>query len=158
MTASKVALVTGASSGMGKEFARRLNAQGYKVYGAARRVEKMEELKKLGIVPVKMDITDQKDIDAVSDKILSEEGRLDVLINNAGFGLYGSVEEISLADARYQFEVNFFGLVALTKKFLPLMRTQKSGAIFNISSMGGSFYTPLGSYYHATKYAPRGMV
>lgn len=153
MTASKVALVTGASSGMGKEFARRLNAQGYKVYGAARRVEKMEELKKLGIVPVKMDITDQKDIDAVSDKILSEEGRLDVLINNAGFGLYGSVEEISLADARYQFEVNFFGLVALTKKFLPLMRTQKSGAIFNISSMGGSLYTPLGSYYHATKYA-----
>ena len=116
MTASKVALVTGASSGMGKEFARRLNAQGYKVYGAARRVEKMEELKKLGIVPVKMDITDQKDIDAVSDKILSEEGRLDVLINNAGFGLYGSIEEISLADARYQFEVNFFGLVALTKK------------------------------------------
>ena len=112
MTASKVALVTGASSGMGKEFARRLNAQGYKVYGAARRLEKMEELKKLGIVPVKMDITDQKDIDAVSDKILSEEGRLDVLINNAGFGLYGSVEEISLADARYQFEVNFFGLVA----------------------------------------------
>ena len=112
MTASKVALVTGASSGMGKEFTRCLNAKGYKVYGAGRRVENMADLAKLGIVPVKMDITDQKDIDAISDKILFEEGRLDVLINNAGFGLYGSIEQISLTDGRYQFEVNFFGLVA----------------------------------------------
>ena len=122
MKASKVALVTGASSGMGKEFARRLNGEGYLVYGAARRVEKMEDLKKDGIIPVKMDVTDAGDIDAVADKIITEQGRLDVLVNNAGFGLYGSIEEINMADARYQFEVNFFGLVALTKKFLPMMR------------------------------------
>ena len=156
MKASKVALGTDASSGMGKDFARRLKSEGYLVYGAARRVEKMDDLKKDGIIPVKMDITDAGDIDAVADKIITEQGRLDVLVNNAGFGLYGSIEEIGMADARYQFEVNFFGLVALTKKFLPLMREQKSGAIFNISSMGGSLYTPLGSYYHATKYALEG--
>ncbi len=103
MKASKVALVTGASSAMGKEFARRLTGEGYLVYGAARRVEKMEDLKKDGIIPVKMDITDAGDIDAVADKIITEQGRLDVLVNNAGFGLYGSIEEINMADARYQF-------------------------------------------------------
>ena len=153
MKASMVALVTGASSGMGKTFARRLNSEGYIVYGAARRVEKMDDLKAEGIIPIKMDITEHADINAVVDKIATEHGRLDVLINNASFGLYGSVEETDMVDVRYQFEVNFFGLVALTKKILPIMREQKSGAIFNITSMGGRLYTPLGSWYHATKYA-----
>ena len=111
----------------------------------ARRVEKMDDLKAEGIIPIKMDITEHADINAVVDKIATEHGQLDVLINNAGFGLYGSVEETDMVDVRYQFEMNFFGRVALTKKILPIMREQKSGAIYNIISMGGRLYTPLGS-------------
>jgi NAD(P)-dependent dehydrogenase (short-subunit alcohol dehydrogenase family) len=152
----KVVLVTGASSGMGKAFAKALLAEGMIVYAAARRVEQMADLASLGAVALKMDITRQDDVQAALQRIEQEHGGVDVLINNAGFGLYGSMEETSLDDARYQFEVNLFGVARLTQLVLPSMRAKRSGKIINMSSMGGKIYTPLGSWYHATKHAVEG--
>ena len=156
MSQQKIALVTGGSSGMGKDFAKALLKAGMVVYTAARRIEKMDELKQLGAVPLKMDITKTKDIQMVVDSIIKKHGRIDVLINNAGFGMFGSVEESSIENARYQFEVNLFGLARLSQLIIPHMRAQKSGKIINISSMGGKMYSPLGAWYHATKHALEG--
>ena len=150
------ALVTGASSGMGKATAEQLLKDGYTVYGAARRVEKMADLADQGAIPIKMDITKDEEIVAAVKGITAEQGGVDVLINNAGFGMYGAMEDTSIDDARYQFEVNLFGLARLTQLVLPYMREQRSGTIVNISSMGGKIYTPLGSWYHATKHALEG--
>jgi len=150
---AKTALVTGASSGMGREIALRLAADGYTVYGAARRVERMRDLEERGIRVIGMDITVDDQVVAAVDRIITETGRIDVLVNNAGFGLYGAVEDTALEDVRYQFDVNFFGVARLTQLVLPHMRAEKSGRIVNISSMGGEIYTPLGAYYHATKHA-----
>ncbi|WKN42941.1 oxidoreductase [Tunicatimonas pelagia] len=156
MNNQKVALVTGASSGIGKEIAKKLLSDGLVVYVAARRVEKMQDLESLGAIALKMDITSEADIIQVVETITQENNGVDVLVNNAGFGSYGAVEDTSIDDARYQFEVNLFGLAALTQKVLPHMRGQRSGTIINISSMGGKMYTPLGAWYHATKYALEG--
>lgn len=156
MIQQKVALVTGASSGMGKDFAKALLKEGMVVYTAARRVEKMDDLKELGAVPLKMDITKDEDVQAVVDAIQKNHGRVDVLINNAGFATYGSVEETTIDDARYQFEVNLFGLANLTQKIIPMMREQKAGKIINISSVGGKIYSPMGAWYHGTKHALEG--
>lgn len=152
----KVALVTGASSGMGKDFAKALLSEGFTVYTAARRVEQMDDLKALGAIAVKMDITVDEDVVAVTEQINQNHGAVDVLINNAGFGLYGAMEDTTIDDARYQFEVNLFGLARLTQLLLPAMREKRSGKIINISSMGGKMYTPMGSWYHATKHALEG--
>jgi short-subunit dehydrogenase len=153
----KIILITGASSGMGKETAKVLAGQGHKVYAGARRLEKMKDLEPLGIVPIKMDVTKEEDNKRAIDTIIANEGRIDVLINNAGFGLYGPFEEIPLDDGRYQFDVNFFGLANLTQLVLPHMRAKKSGRVINISSMGGRIYTPFGAWYHATKHAIEGF-
>lgn len=153
---SKVVLITGASSGMGKETAHLLLKNGFEVYAVARRTEKMEDLKKEGAHVLKMDITQDEDIQNVVNKIMQDKGRIDILINNAGFGMYGAMEDTKIEDARYQFEVNIFGLARLTQLVLPGMRANKSGKIINISSMGGKIYTPLGSWYHATKHALEG--
>lgn len=152
----KVILITGASSGMGKDAAILLAKEGYKVYAGARRVDRMEDLKSHGIIPVKLDVTDEQNNEQVVNQIIQEQGRIDVLINNAGFGLYGTVEDIPIKDARYQFEVNLFGLAHITQLVLPHMRAQKSGRIINTSSMGGRIFTPLGAWYHATKHALEG--
>jgi NAD(P)-dependent dehydrogenase (short-subunit alcohol dehydrogenase family) len=152
----KSALVTGASSGMGKEIARRLIGDGYHVYAAARRLEAMEDLRALGARTLRMDIAHEADIVAVAETIAAETGGVDVLVNNAGFGLYGPMEEIGLDEARYQFEVNVFGPARLTQLLLPAMRAKRAGRIVNITSMGGKIYTPLGSWYHATKHALEG--
>jgi NAD(P)-dependent dehydrogenase (short-subunit alcohol dehydrogenase family) len=152
----KTVLVTGASSGMGHETAKVLLGLGYTVYTAARRVEKMDDLKGLGAIPLRMDITKEEDIVSAVEKIAQESGGVDVLINNAGFGMYGAMEDTALDDARYQFEVNLFGLALLTQLVLPHMRDKRWGKIVNISSMGGKIYTPLGSWYHATKHALEG--
>lgn len=152
----KVALITGASSGMGKSTALILNAQGYTVYGAARRLDQMEDLKQKGINILPLDLTvDQSIVNAVNT-ILEKEGRIDILINNAGYGSYGSVEEVPIEEAKRQFEVNIFGLARITQLVLPGMRKQQSGRIVNISSMGGKIYTPFGAWYHATKHALEG--
>ncbi|AHE56916.1 hypothetical protein NX02_26625 [Sphingomonas sanxanigenens DSM 19645 = NX02] len=141
---------------MGKEIAKRLIADGYQVYVAARRVAEMEDLKALGAQPIRMDIASEADIVAAVDTITAQTGGVDVLVNNAGFGLYGPMEEIGLDEARYQFEVNVFGPGRLTQLLLPAMRAKKAGRIINITSMGGKIYTPLGSWYHATKHALEG--
>ncbi|NEO61543.1 MAG: SDR family NAD(P)-dependent oxidoreductase [Moorea sp. SIO4G2] len=153
---SKVALITGASSGMGKEMAKSLLKDGLTVVVAARSVEKMANLRELGAHPLRMDITDEASIQAAVNEIQDTYGKVDVLVNNAGFGCYGTVEETSIDDARYQFEVNIFGLARLTQLLLPKMREARSGKIINISSMGGKMYTPLGAWYHASKHALEG--
>jgi NAD(P)-dependent dehydrogenase (short-subunit alcohol dehydrogenase family) len=149
-------LVTGASSGIGKSIAKRLIADGYLVYVAARSVDKMADLAQLGAIPFRMDISKDEDIVAAVQAITEKSGGVDVLVNNAGYGLYGPVEEISLDEARYQFEVNLFGPARLTQLLLPAMRARGAGTIINITSMGGKIYTVLGAWYHATKHALEG--
>ena len=156
MKTQKVILITGASSGIGKETALTLIKEGHMVYGAARRVEQMLNLVDAGGHALQMDVTDESQIVAGIRQIVEEQGKIDVLINNAGYGLYGAVEDISIGDAKRQFEVNIFGLARVTKEVLPHMRKQNSGKIINISSMGGKMYTPLGAWYHATKHALEG--
>ncbi|MGW1341428.1 oxidoreductase [Kribbella sp. NPDC002412] len=150
---TKIALVTGASSGIGEATARKLQALGFTVYGAARRVDRMAKLAADGIHPIAMDVTDEDSMRAGIDRILAESGRIDVLVNNAGYGSYGALEDVPLSEARYQFEVNVFGAARLIQLVLPGMRAQRSGTIVNISSMGGKIYTPLGGWYHGTKFA-----
>ncbi|MEM9737513.1 MAG: oxidoreductase [Bacteroidota bacterium] len=152
----KVVLITGASSGIGKSTAIALHNRGYVVYAAARRIAKMEDLRKKGIHIIKLDITDEKLICSCIAEVIREQGGIDILINNAGLGIYGSVEETSLDDARYQFEVNLFGLARLTQLILPYMRKQGSGIIINVSSIVGKIYLPLGSWYVASKHALEG--
>ncbi|MDX7879571.1 MULTISPECIES: oxidoreductase [Acinetobacter] len=152
----KIVLITGASSGMGKAFTKALLKEGATVYAVARRVDAMQELKALGAHTLKMDITNQDDIDQAVKTIEKETHGVDILVNCAGFGMYGAMEDTTLADARYQFEVNLFGMAYLTQKVLPSMRKKMQGRIINISSMGGKIYTPLGSWYHASKHAVEG--
>lgn len=153
---NKVVLITGASSGIGKDTALSLIKEGHIVYGVARRLEMMQDIIQAGGHAIKMDILKEKNIDEVVNQIIKEQKRIDILINNAGYGLWGAVETISIAEAKRQFDVNIFGLAYLTKKIIPLMRKQKSGKIINMSSMGGKVYTPFGAWYHATKYALEG--
>ncbi len=157
MNQAKVVLVTGASSGIGKAIATQLLAEGHIVYAAARRVDKMVDLEKLGAIALKMDITQNEDIQNVVNTIEQKHGALDVLVNNAGYGIYGAMEDTLLEDARRQFEVNLFGLARLTQLVLPAMRAKGSGKIINMSSMGGRTYFPLGAWYHATKHALEGF-
>lgn len=154
---NKVILITGASSGMGKITAKYLLKEGHTVYTVARRLEAMEDIKELGGFPMKMDIGRAEDIARVVQEVISREGRIDVLWNNAGFGLYGSVEDVSLDEARKQMEVNLFGLAAMTQAVVPHMRKSGRGLIINTSSVGGKVYFPLGAWYHASKHAVEGL-
>jgi short-subunit dehydrogenase len=149
----KVALVTGASSGIGKAIVKRLLADGLTVYGAARRIDQMQDIRAQGAKVVALDLTDEDSMQSAVAKLLDAEGRIDVLINNAGYGSYGAIEDVSIAEARRQFEVNLFGLVRLSKLVLPTMRAAHSGMIVNISSMGGRIWMPIGGWYHASKHA-----
>jgi short-subunit dehydrogenase len=153
----KVILITGASSGMGKETAKELIQQGHTVYTVARRIDQMQDLKELGGHPIQMDVTNESDIQNVVDTIIKNEGKIDVLWNNAGYGLYGAVEDVPVDEARKQFEVNLFGLASVTQKVIPHMRKEKKGTIINTSSMGGKMYTPMGAWYHASKHAVEGF-
>ena len=153
----KVVLITGASAGIGKETAKLLAENGFIVYGAARRLDKMAELESVGVRLLQMDVTDEPSMVKGFQQILQEEHRIDVLVNNAGYGSYGALEDVPLSEARYQFEVNIFGLARLCQLVLPTMRAQRSGKIINISSIGGSFGEPHGAWYHATKFAVEGL-
>ena len=154
---SKIALVTGASSGIGEATARRLLAEGYEVYAGARRVERMQGLRQAGAVPLALDVTVDASMVEAIDTIRAAHGRLDALVNNAGYGSYGALEDVPMEEARRQFEVNVFGLARLTQLALPLMRAQGSGAVVNITSVGGKMHEPMGTWYHATKFAVEGL-
>jgi NAD(P)-dependent dehydrogenase (short-subunit alcohol dehydrogenase family) len=153
----KVAIVTGGSSGIGEATARQLHAAGYVVYAAARRADRMSALVAAGVRALAMDLTVEESMTSGIERVLAEAGRVDVLVNNAGYGSYGSLEEVPLSEARHQFEVNVFGSARLTQLVLPGMRAQRYGRIINISSIGGKIYGPLGDWYHATKFALEGL-
>lgn len=150
---NKVAVITGASSGIGSAAALRLLSLGFTVYGAARRLDRLETLASQGVKPLVLDVTDAKSIREGINSVLASSGRIDVLVNNAGYGSYGAVEDVSQDEAKRQFDVNVFGAMELTKLVLPHMRLQGSGRVINISSVGGRAVGPFGGWYHGTKFA-----
>jgi len=154
---NKTALVTGASSGIGEATALQLAELGYTVYAAARRVERMSDLADRGIRTRSVDVTDDPSMVALVEMIIADTGRIDVLVNNAGYGSYGALEDMPIQEARRQFEVNVFGLARLIQLVLPQMRAQRDGYLVNVSSMGGRIWEPLGSWYHASKFAVEGL-
>lgn len=153
----KVALVTGASAGIGTATAIKLKEAGFIVYGAARRIKKMKELEINGINVIKLDLTVDESMVNCANHILKEHGRLDVLVNNAGYGSYGAMEDVPMEEAKKQFDVNVFGMARLTQLFLPTMRKQGSGRIINVSSIGGKAGSPHGVWYQGSKFAVEGL-
>jgi NAD(P)-dependent dehydrogenase (short-subunit alcohol dehydrogenase family) len=153
----KIALITGASSGIGEVTAVLLAESGYTVYGAARRTEKMKYLETLGIRVLSMDVSDDDSMVSGINTIVAAEGRIDILVNNAGFGSFGAIEDVAMEDARYQLEVNVVGLARLAQLVLPHMRQQRYGKIVNVTSIGGKMATPMGGWYHASKFAVEGL-
>ena len=153
MKDNKVILITGASSGIGYNAAGTLARQGHRVYAAARRLELMEPLKSLGVQVIRMDVTDEESMQEGVRKVIRSEGRIDVLVNNAGYGFFGAIETVPMEDARRQLEVNVFGLARLTQLVLPHMRKQGSGRIINTSSIAGKMVFYMGGWYNVTKYS-----
>jgi NAD(P)-dependent dehydrogenase (short-subunit alcohol dehydrogenase family) len=154
---TKVALITGASSGIGEQTVKGLLHAGYVVYAGARRIERMQALAGVGAHLVRLDVSDEASMSAAVERIVDERGRIDVLVNNAGYGSYGALEDVPQEEARRQFEVNLFGMARLIQLSLPTMRAQRAGYIVNVSSIGGVFGEPFGSWYHATKFAVEGL-
>ncbi len=154
---NKIALVTGASSGIGEATVRQLIKQKFVVYAAARRIDRMASLASAGAKLLPLDLTDDASIVKAMETIKAESGRLDVLVNNAGYGSYGALEDVPLDEGRRQFEVNVFGLARLCQLALPMMRAQKGGKIVNVTSIGGKGGEPFGAWYHATKFAVEGL-
>lgn len=153
----KVILITGASAGIGFDAAKMLIERGHIVYGAARRLEKMESLKSIGGRTIKMDVTSEESMKQGVQRIIQETGGIDILINNAGYGSLGAVEEVDIDEARRNFEVNVFGSARLCQLVLPYMRENRKGRIINISSIGARIYEPMGAWYHSTKFALEGL-
>ena len=149
----QVVLVTGASSGIGRETAILLAKTGHVVYGAARRLEKLQELSKYGVILLVLDVTKEYSCQNALQQILNQQGTLDILINNAGYGSYGAVEDVPLTEAQRQLDVNVFGAIRLTQMVLPLFRRQHRGRVIMISSIAGRLTGPFGGWYHASKYA-----
>ena len=145
---SKVVIVTGGNSGIGKSTAQSLAAKGCKVYDFSRR-----DIACDGVIHVCCDVTDESQVRKAVDTVLAEEGKIDILINSAGFGISGAVEFTTLESAKKQFDVNFFGTVNVTKAVLPVMRKQNSGRIVNVSSVAAVAHIPFQTYYSATKAA-----
>ncbi len=149
----KVILITGASSGIGYETAKILSEKGHIVYGTSRSLDRVEKIKEFGAYPLILDVASDESCKKCVDEIVSKEGRIDVLINNAGYGSYGPIEMVDLDKAKEEFDVNVYGIVRMTKLVIPYMRSQNSGRIINVSSAGGRVTTYLGGWYHASKYA-----
>jgi NAD(P)-dependent dehydrogenase (short-subunit alcohol dehydrogenase family) len=164
MKAQNVALVTGSSSGIGFETALLLARNGFKTYASMRDLKKSKDItqiankEKLPLQVVQLDVIDHKSIREAIDKVVEENKRIDVLVNNAGYGLLGALEDLSIEEIKAQFETNFFGAIRVTQQVLPVMRKQKSGGtIVNISSVGGRMGIPSLSAYHSTKFALEGL-
>lgn len=153
MNAPKVALVTGCSSGIGRATALALHQAGFAVYASARRPETLADLHTQGLHTLALDVTDEASMRSAVASVEQAHGAVDILINNAGYGEMGPIEEVSIERWRRQFETNVFGLVRMAQLVLPGMRRRGWGRIVNVGSMGGEFTTPLGGAYHATKYA-----
>ncbi len=154
----RVALITGASSGIGKACAERLARRGFQVYGTSRRASfpsPGDSGDSLLMIP--MDVDDDGSVREGVEFVRQREGRIDVLVNNAGFGIAGAVEDTSLEEARSQFETNFFGVLRVCRAVLPTMRTQGGGYIINISSIGGVIGLPFQGLYSAAKFAVEGL-
>ena len=149
----KIVLITGCSSGIGEATAARLVTNGWTVYATARRPETLAGLEQAGCRTLALDVTDESSMTEAVDTVVAEAGRIDGLVNNAGYSQSGASETLDLADVRRQFETNVFGLLRMSQLVLPTMRAQGSGRIVNISSMGGRLVFPGGGAYHATKYA-----
>ena len=152
----KVVLITGTAYGIGKSTAELLIDKGHIVYGGDILVEENLYLNDIGGTALEMDVTNQEHIDKAINQIISEQGRVDVLVNNAGLGVYGAIEDVSMEDIYYQYDVNLFGLARVTKAVLPYMREKESGLIINISSLLGETYGPLAGWYLSTKHALEG--
>ena len=163
MQGDKVALVTGSSSGIGFETSLMLARAGFNTYASMRNLEKSKNIteiakkEKLPLQVVQLDVNNDGSVKDAIVKILKADQRIDVLINNAGYGLFGSVEDTSIEEIKAQFETNFFGVVRVTQQVLPLMRRQNSGTIVNVSSVGGRIGLPALSAYHSTKFAVEGL-
>jgi NAD(P)-dependent dehydrogenase (short-subunit alcohol dehydrogenase family) len=163
MNDQKVAVITGSSSGIGLESALILARNGYTTYATMRSPDKDTSIKAavqnegLPIRVIPLDVTDDSSVNNAVDQIISEVGRIDVLVNNAGYGLNGALEDLSMEEIKSQFETNFFGLIRVTQLVLPTMRKQRSGRIINLSSGAGLFGLPGFSAYASTKFAVEGL-
>lgn len=160
---NKVAVVTGSSSGIGYETSLALAREGFLTYATMRNLEKGSGIKSdadkdsLRLKIMQLDVTDDVSVSKAIQSIISDSGRLDVVVNNAGYGLVGAFEDLSLDEIRQQYETNFFGVVRVMQAIIPIMRKQKSGRIINISSGAGRFGYPGGSAYVSTKFAMEGL-
>jgi NAD(P)-dependent dehydrogenase (short-subunit alcohol dehydrogenase family) len=152
MTSARVIVISGASSGFGQQAARLLVARGHRVYGTSRQVRPDDE----GVRMLALDVRDDRSVRIAVETVLAEAGRIDVLVNNAGYALASLVEEATTDEAIAQFDTNFFGLVRMTKAVLPAMRRQRSGTIINVSSLAGLVGVPGEGFYAATKFAIEG--
>lgn len=161
MTAgSKLFFITGVSSGFGQALAVEALKSGHRVIGTLRNRDALEQFQKIdsgNALGVLLDVTDEEHVKSVIDKLEADVGAIDVLVNNAGYGHEGLLEESSLDDLRKQFDVNVFGAVAVIKAMLPYMRKRRSGHIINITSMGGIVTFPGLSFYHGSKFALEGI-
>jgi short-subunit dehydrogenase len=153
VTRRDAVLITGCSSGIGRAAATSLHDAGFRVYATARKAETLAGLADLGIRTLTLDVTDEASMTQAVAATEDDAGAIGVLINNAGYGLYGPVEQQPMAEIRRQFETNVFGLIRLTQLVLPGMRRRRRGRILNVSSMGGRATLPGGAFYHASKYA-----
>ena len=159
----KVAIVTGTSSGIGYETALALARDGFYTFATVRDTKKADKIlqvatkEKLNIESIELDVDDEKSISAAIEKIISKKQRIDVIVNNAGWGLFGSVEDVSLKDFRAQFETNFFGIISIIQKVAPIMRKQGSGVIVNVSSVAGRIGFPGSPAYISSKFALEGL-
>jgi len=153
----KTVFITGASSGIGKATAKRFKAEGWNVVATMRNVEDGLELKGDNVLVSKLDLLDSETIQSSVSQAIETFGKVDVLINNAGYGAYGPLEATPMSVLKRQFDVNLFGLVETIKEVLPYMRKNKSGTIVNVSSIGGRMAFPFGSLYHGSKWAVEGL-
>ncbi len=154
----KVVIITGASRGFGELIAKKFQKENFQVIATMRNIDSSPILKKLKNVDIKrLDVTVKSDIKNVVDYTVEKYGRIDILINNAGYGAFGFLEEASNEEIRNQFNVNYFGLIDCIKGVLPQMRKQKDGVIVNISSIAGRFGLPFTSLYNSSKFAVEGL-